>query len=344
MASLAEQEKSIWHRRWISFLLVVVVTVVWGILFMDTDTAPKSATPKSAAPAVNANSPLSHAQNDTFTILKGVWKSWLWPVVRLFLLFYVVWCLLLYFYQGTILFPTGYIPNVQGIQPPDGAIQTWIEANDKSRVEGWYLPPKNLQPDKKYPVVWFFHGNAELIDYCVDDFRQYQAWGFGVFLPEYRGYGRSGGVPGQKNIAADMKLFYHWLIQRPEVDQNRLIYHGRSLGGGVACQLAADHPPAALILQSTFISVVEMTKKYLVPSIFVQHPFRSDRVVSRLNCPIFIAHGVKDEIIPCDHGQRLAQLAPKATFYEVACHHNDFPMDKTFWQKIQQFLAEAGIL
>jgi fermentation-respiration switch protein FrsA (DUF1100 family) len=268
----------------------------------------------------------------------------LWPLLRILLIAYTVWLVGLYWRQDSLLFPSSFAPDVRKQKPPKTAEQVWISDEDGNKVEAWFLPPLELKEDKPYPVVIFFHGNAEVIDFYAREMYPYRELGIGVLLPEYRGYGRSGGKPGQKNIAADMRQFYDWLVKRPQVDKSRIFYHGRSVGGGMACQLAADRPPAALILQSTFTSVAAMARRFLAPPFLLRHPFYNDHVVRKLSCPIFITHGSHDAIIPVSHGRELARLAPQAVYYEVDSDHNDYPMDERFWQQIRAFLLNGKIL
>lgn len=274
--------------------------------------------------------------------LKQIFSK-LWRRIVIYVLIaYLILCTFLYFLQDQIIFPRHSIPKSTGITPPPDRIEVWIINERGEKVEGWYLPP--LSRETPHPLLVFFHGNAELIDFDADDFQTCRRWGMGVFLPEYRGYGRSQGKPGQRGIAADMIQFRKWLLQNPDIDPNRIVYFGRSLGGGVACQLARNYPPAALILQSTFTSLKKMARRYIVLPFFIKHPFDNEKVIASLKCPIYIVHGNRDTLIPVSHGQRLHQLAPHSVYREVPTGHNDMPMDAAFWQSIHAFLQSNGIL
>jgi hypothetical protein len=169
-------------------------------------------------------------------------------------------------------------------------------------------------------------------------------------MPEYRGYGRSAGSPSQAAIREDNVHFYDQIAKRADIDPDRIVFHGRSLGGGIAADLAAHRAPNALILQSTFASLVAMTHRYLAPGFLLKHPFRTDRLVAKTKAPILIFHGAHDGIIPVRNGRRLAQLAqlaPNAPYLEFDCGHNDLPPDQDaarYWQEIQSFLTHAAII
>jgi fermentation-respiration switch protein FrsA (DUF1100 family) len=117
------------------------------------------------------------------------------------------------------------------------------------------------------------------------------------------------------------------------------------VGGGVACALAHERTPAALILQSTFSSVTRFAKRYLAPSFLVRDPFDNAGVVEQLHAPIFIAHGTHDRVIPFSHALELHRRAPQAKFVAYDTDHNDCPPDWIdYMNEVAAFLTEAGIL
>jgi fermentation-respiration switch protein FrsA (DUF1100 family) len=191
------------------------------------------------------------------------------------------------------------------------------------------------------------HGNGELIDDCLNyrEIQQYLGLGISILLPEYRGYGRSQGKPSEKNISDDMVKFYEWLQMRPEVDRSRIIIHGRSLGGAVAAALASRKNPAALILESTFSSMIPFAHRYGIPGFLCRNPFRTDRILPRLACPIFISHGRNDRLIPVSHGRRLHRVALQSEYVETATGHNDRPQNwNEYWGKIVAFVRKNKLL
>jgi fermentation-respiration switch protein FrsA (DUF1100 family) len=169
--------------------------------------------------------------------------------------------------------------------------------------------------------------------------------GISVLLPEYRGYGRSGGDPSEDNITDDFVGAYDLLASRPEVDRSRIVFHGRSIGGGVVCALAAKRPPAAMILLSTFTSIPDITARYFVPRFLIRDPFDNVAVVRELDRHILILHGRRDELIPISHAAALERIARRPTRVDYDCNHNDCPPDAhAYWADIRSFLLAAGIL
>lgn len=224
---------------------------------------------------------------------------------------------------------------------------TRLKIEDGGQVYSWFFPVRNVDPATPTPVVIIFHGNAEIIDGQQYYVNCYNRMGVSVLLPEYRGYGAAAGIPSQDRLREDNIRFYDELVRRPDVDRSRIVFHGISLGGGVACDLATQRRPAALILQSTFASVARMAHGYAVPGFLATSPFHSDRVVAALDVPVFIAHGWRDELIPVRHARLMRTLAPRAHYVEYECGHNDFPgpgNEKDYWERVHRFLIEAGIV
>lgn len=228
--------------------------------------------------------------------------------------------------QEAIIFPTALARFNAHPTPPPGVERVWlpIDDGDPSRqVEAWFVAGDGRSAESPGPAVMFFHGNADLIDRAVDIADLYTRLGVSVLLPEYRGYGRSAGRPSQRRITDDMVRFRDWLDARPEVDPRRIIYHGQSLGAGVAAALGDQRPPAAFILQSPFKSIASMMRRYGVPAFLARHPFRVDRTLTRLNLPTLIIHGARDEVIPVSHGRSLHKMLPGSRYVEPDAGHND---------------------
>jgi fermentation-respiration switch protein FrsA (DUF1100 family) len=226
-----------------------------------------------------------------------------------------------------------------------GLERIWIDS-PQGKVEGWFLLGAGASRSAPGPLVIFAHGNAELIDLWLEGLEPYRRLGVSVFLPEYRGYGRSAGSPSQAAITEDFLRFHDRVVARPEIDRTRVVLHGRSLGGGAVCALALARPPRALILQSAFTSVPAMARRYLVPSFLIRDRFDNLEAVRRLQPRLLVIHGEHDELIPFSHGQALQAATRGGRLLPLPCGHNDCPgaHEGVFWRELERFLREAGIL
>lgn len=266
-------------------------------------------------------------------------------LARLLGILAVVYLIAMFSLQRYLIFPrymTRAGPNAGAGVP--GLDRWWIDTAE-GKVEAWFLPGNGVSAEKPGPAVIFAHGNAELIEHWPDFLQMYRSLGVSVLMPEFRGYGRSAGSPSQAAITSDYIRFYDLLAARPEVDKSRIIFHGRSIGNAALCALAVQRPPAAMVMQSAFISIIEMSKRYLVPSFFISDPFDNLSVVSKLTCPVIIFHGRQDTIIPFRHGEALHAACKQSKFIAYDCNHNDCPPDwNAFMNDVTAFLREADVL
>jgi fermentation-respiration switch protein FrsA (DUF1100 family) len=247
--------------------------------------------------------------------------------------------------QRRILYPRHLVdPEPDAGEGVPGLERWWLDT-PSGPVEAWFLPGQGALPDAPAPLVVFTHGNAEVIEQWPDDLAPYRTWGASLLLPEYRGYGRSAGRPTQAGITADLTAFVDRALARPDVAGGKVAYHGRSLGGGVACALAAARPPAALVLESTFTSVRDRAHEMtLLPRAWVRDPWDNLTVVGAFAGPVLVLHGTRDRTIPVRHGERLRAAARDGRIETWVAGHNDLPRDDRYWGAIRDTLGRAGML
>ena len=196
------------------------------------------------------------------------------------------------------------------------------------------------------PAVVFLHGNGEIISQWAPELQWYTRHGVTVLIPEYRGYHRAAGRPSQRAIAADLRAFVDRLGQLDYVDADRLIYHGRSMGGGFAAQLLAHRPPAALILASSFTSFADAAADLVhVPRFLVRDPLPVTPILKNYPGPTLILHGTQDRVVSVDHAHRNAAAAQQPTLVLYPdTGHNTMPRGHGDWSDIADFLAPRGLL
>jgi len=247
--------------------------------------------------------------------------------------------------QRYLIFPRFRVPHLTDNDANiDGIERLWIDIPD-GRVGAWWLPAPDRSAKGPGPMVLFAHGNAESIDMWARELEPYRRMGVGVLIPEFRGYGRSDGSPSQDGITDDLVRFVDELVARGEVDPERIILHGRSLGGGVVCSLARQRKAAALVLNSTFTSVRSMAWGFGFPGFLVRDPFDNLDFVKGYYGPILIQHGTRDSLIPFAHGQALHEAARDSRLVSYDADHNDVPYDSPrFWDDIREFLRDNQII
>jgi fermentation-respiration switch protein FrsA (DUF1100 family) len=189
-------------------------------------------------------------------------------------------------------------------------------------------------------LLLFGHGNGELIDYWPGEFREPRTWGMAVLLVEYPGYGRSAGRPSERAIRDAFVAAYDWAAAEHDIDADRIVGYGRSLGGGAVGRLSLERSLAALIFESAFSSTRPFARGFGAPGFLVRDPFDNVEALRAFDGPALVIHGARDEVIPVTHGRTLASAAG-VPLHELACGHNDCPRA---WPLIEQFLADNDLL
>jgi len=257
---------------------------------------------------------------------------------------YTVYAVAVFFLQRSMLFAG----RRRGPKPAPGELASGIERVwlpiAEGRVEAYYLrPPEGSALPA--PALLFAHGNAELIDDWPDLLEELRTLGLALLLVEYPGYGRSDGEPTERSVRETMEVAFDWLAARAEVDRQRIIGYGRSLGGGAICTLVGRRPLAALVLQSTFTGVRSFAAGMLLPGVLVRDPFDNLAAVARFQGPVLVVHGSRDEVIAYAHGQRLAAAVKRGRLRTYDSMHNDCPPDwDAFRDDLRSFLVEHRLL
>ncbi|MGI8670300.1 MAG: alpha/beta hydrolase [Aridibacter sp.] len=213
-----------------------------------------------------------------------------------------------------------------------------IEAENGEKISAKYFQNK----DAEFTIL-FSHGNAEDIGISTPFFEELRDAGFSVLAYDYRGYGTSDGTPSEQNSYKDIKAAYEYLTEHLKIPPNKIIIHGRSLGGAVSVNLASREKCGGLIVESSFISAFRVLTSYkLLPF----DKFESINKIKNVKCPILIIHGKRDSIIPFWHGEALFEAAnePKFSLWvDEANHNNLFQTSRNnYLRAIQDFSAEIN--
>ncbi len=209
-----------------------------------------------------------------------------------------------------------FMPQAASYQDNEDILK--IPVSNTEKISAKYLP--NSQA--KYTIL-YSHGNASDLGDMQSTLDQLRQWGFSVFAYDYRGYGTSDGSPSENNAYQDADAAYSYLTKELKIPPQQIIVYGQSLGGGAATDLAAKHPVAGLILESTFTSAFRV----VVPiPILPFDKFTNQDKLRKVRCPVLVMHGEADEVIPLQHGQRLHASAPepKQSLWIPGAGHNNF--------------------
>jgi pimeloyl-ACP methyl ester carboxylesterase len=161
----------------------------------------------------------------------------------------------------------------------------------------------------------------------------------------YRGYGDSHGQPGERQMIADGEMLFEWLIAHRRVDPVRVAVVGRSLGSGVAMQVAARRPVAAVTLITPYDSVLSMARRRfpgMPVGFFLRHRFESDKAAEKVRAPTLVLRAETDDVVPSLHTDSLvARLGGLAIDQTIpASDHRNIPYLAETQARIAQFLCE----
>ena len=222
-----------------------------------------------------------------------------------------------------------------------------LDTEDGIRLGAWYLPAAGGQQG---PAVLVFNGNAGDRSLRAQLAAGLSRLGMSALLFDYRGYGGNPGRPSEDGLAADARAALTWLAAQPEVDPDRIVYFGESLGAAVAVGLAVERPPAALVLRSPFTSLADVGRVHYpwlpVGRVLIDRYPSIDRIGS-LSAPLLVIAGDRDDIVPESLSKRLYEAAPDPKRYLLVpgAGHNDPELidGRRMLDEVGRFLSEVGV-
>jgi fermentation-respiration switch protein FrsA (DUF1100 family) len=234
---------------------------------------------------------------------------------------YVLVVAALYFGQRAMLYhPTALrIPPARAGMPEAQEVE--LETSDGETLVAWHVPPRG---DK--PVVIYFHGNGEIVQWRIVHHRALIRDGAGLLAVNFRGYGGSTGTPSEDGLHRDAAAAYAFAAAR--YPAQRIALYGVSLGTGVAVKLASEQPVAKLVLEAPYTSTADVAAG-LFPFVpvrwLMKDQLRSDQWIGKVHVPLLIMQGTRDDVIPIRFGERLFALAhePKQFVRFDGGGHND---------------------
>jgi uncharacterized protein len=191
-------------------------------------------------------------------------------------------------------------------------------------IYGWFVP----HPAPR-ALVLYLEGNGGNRAFRLGHVGLWHQLGCSVLIIDYEGYGDSDGSPSEAAVYRDSRTAAAWIRTDPRTRHLPLLLHGESLGGAIAINLAAELPPAGLIVDHSFTTMADMANRVclgLPAGRICRSQFRSIEVIHKYHGPLLVLHGDQDRFIPIAQGERLFAAAnePKR-FVGIpgAGHHPD---------------------
>ncbi len=242
-------------------------------------------------------------------------------IICLLLVIYGAACAYLYVFQRDLI----YKPDKQYVAPKlSGATEIKLKTDDGLTLDGWYVPAKDGA--KNGETVLYFNGNKSGMHLHEEFYTQIVKAGYGLLAFNYRGYGRSEGAPTEEGLYIDARAAIDYL-QQQKIALEQVIFMGRSLGSGVAVQMATEYLPHAVALISPYSSINAIGKMqypFMPVDLLLVDKFDSLTKADKIESPVVIFHGANDALIPATEAEKLhkAMAQSKMFIYEGQTHDN----------------------
>jgi alpha/beta superfamily hydrolase len=215
-----------------------------------------------------------------------------------------------------------------------------LRAKDGTRLSGWLMTPLVPGP---HPAVIYFGGRSEEVSWVVRDAGKLFP-GMAVLAVNYRGYGDSHGDPAESHMIEDGRMLFDWMAARAHVDAHRIAVVGRSLGSGVAVQVAKEKPAHSVVLITPYDSILSLAKRKFrgMPiEYMLRHRFESIKYAPALLAPTFVLRAASDDIVPHSHTDQLVAKLAKLCADETvpASDHLNIPYLDETQARIARFLT-----
>lgn len=232
-----------------------------------------------------------------------------------------------------------------------------FHSKDGTSLSGWFIPAVG----KAKGTVIHFHGNAQNMTAHFGFVSWLPAKGFNLFVFDYRGYGKSAGSPNRRGVFEDSLAALDYINSRHNIDHNRLLVLGQSLGGANSIAAVAERPHGAIravAIDSAFASYQSIVRDKIaampllslfcspLSRLLIGDDFSPDAVIAKIApTPLLIIHGTGDPVVPYSHGKRLFELArePKQFWTIEGGEHTEAFADSgsVYRQRLVDFFTQA---
>lgn len=207
-----------------------------------------------------------------------------------------------------------YFPDRSGVPSADaivdGGRDVTLDTSDDLELTAWYVPARAecgltvlVAPGNGGNRL----GRSELMQNLHER-------GFGVLQLEYRGYADNPGRPTEDGLRRDAQAAYAFLTETEGLAPEDLVYFGESLGSAVVADLAAEHPPAAILLRSPFSSLADAARSnYGLPlGWLLRDHFRVSEAIAAHPHRLAVVYGNADSIVPAEQSSEVAEAGRRA--------------------------------
>jgi fermentation-respiration switch protein FrsA (DUF1100 family) len=234
--------------------------------------------------------------------------------------------------EATYTFPP-YVPELE---------EVFIACEDGATIHGIYAPA-----GRSTPVILIFHGNAGNITHRYFLVQGFHQLNYPVFLIDYHGYGKSEGTPSEVNLYLDGRAALKWLKEEKGVAPNQIVLLGKSLGSGVAVELATKKSFKGVILETPVSSIASVARSHFPYNCFPVNFLLRDKYdnlskIASVRSPVIFIHGTRDSIVGKRESEKLFEKAnnPKELYLVEGADHNDVQdvEPQKYWERVSRWI------
>ena len=267
-------------------------------------------------------------------------KSQLITFFSVLLILYLLICTLLYFFQEKMIFLSQTLGADFKFQHYNNFEERFIEMEDGKKLHALLFRTEDPKG-----VVFYLHGNAGSLEGWGSVEKTFTALGYDVFIPDYRGYGKSdSSIKSEAQLHRDMQTLYDKI--KDQYPENEIIVLGHSIGSGMAARLAAVNNPKLLILQAPPYSLPDLVKNTfpfkIFPTFLLRYKLETGKNIAATDMPVVILHGDQDEIVYYGSSLKLKKhFKPADTLITLeGLGHNNFLDTERYRREISNILNE----
>lgn len=248
-------------------------------------------------------------------------------------LVYVGLCGFMYVRQRDLL----YLPQDTRV---DASQTDFALPRDGVTLRGWVVNPG--QPR----ALVYFGGNAEAVQLNRDNFARWFPR-HTVYLVAYRGFGASEGAPTEEGLVGDALALFDHVRRRHRGAPVDVI--GRSLGSGIATQVAAQRPVHRLALVTPYDTIADVGQvhyRWLPVRLLAKDRYDSVAHLPSYKGPLLVVRAGRDMVIPHANTQRLIDALPRRPKVVdlPAADHGSVSLDPAYARALARFFAEPSPL
>jgi uncharacterized protein len=265
-------------------------------------------------------------------------KKILFRWLKVIILLYCLIGIIIYYGQDKVLFHPEPVAVDSAYSFPYAFKEVNLPYSKKSTINIIQFAANRPQPKG---VVLYFHGNKRNISRYAKAAPDFTSRGYDVWMIDYPGFGKSTGEFTEQRLY-DWALVFYKLAQA-RYSKDSIIIYGKSMGTGIAAQLATIRDCKALILEAPYYSFPSIIGSWLPVyplNKMIRFKLPTWQYLQQITNPVVIFHGTSDNTIPYRNSKKLIPyLKAKDEFVTIdGGKHNDLASFPAYNQKMDSLL------